>query len=481
MRGLGCLPKRWVHPVVTRDNRIVEKKSKSLWNDLEKASAKHNSITFNCNSWKTHCVFEGGEEDFKVLAFTSVEVSKDVDAIKVEELIGSLQTFEMKIDPQQKHKGIALKESKGINAASDCPIGARSLNMRIPNLLRLILIKNQATDKEKRNWALSRDEYFNFRAAHWVILHEMLYRALPPNIIMWSHHFLSFSISNDKSSVTAKAKNLQTDEITEIVGDLLIAADGCMSAIRQRFLPDLKLRYSGYCAWRGVIDFLDNENCDTLINLHNSYPELRRCIYFDLGVGTHSVFYELKNKRINWIWYINQPEPELKANSMTMKVSSAMIQKMHEDAEKVWVPALAKVMKETKEPFINMIYDMDPLEQLYFDNVVLVGDAAHPTTPHGLRSTNMSILDAEVLGKCLKQWGGNNLSLALKQFQSARLPIVSKQVLHSRRMGRIKQGLALPDRRTFCPKTATPEECQELQQRNMPFFSDTAAVLVNPT
>lgn len=117
---------------------------------------------------------------------------------------------------------------------------------------------------------------------------------------------------------------------------------------------------------------------------------------------------------------------------MTMKVSDDMIRKMHQEAEKIWDPALVRVVKETEEPFINVIYDSDPLEQLFWDNVVLVGDAAHPTTPHGLRSTNMSLLDAAVLGACLDKWGREKLELALEEYQSTRLPVVAKQVLHSR-------------------------------------------------
>lgn len=161
-----------------------------------------------------------------------------------------------------------------------------------------------------------------------------------------------------------------------------------------------------------------------------------------------------------------------------MKVSSEMVHKMHQEAEKVWIPELAGVMKETKDPFINFIYDSDPLEQIFWDNVVLVGDAAHPTTPHGLRSTNMSILDAAVLGKCLAKWGFENLQSALREYQSIRLPVVSKQVLHARRMGRIKQGLHLPDREPFDWRTATSEDCQDLQQQNMPFFNDVPMILM---
>ncbi|CAK9176319.1 unnamed protein product [Ilex paraguariensis] len=345
--------------------------------------------------------------------------------------------------------------------------------------LPLTIDQNQVTYGEKKiSQTLTRDDNFNFRAAYWADLHGLLYNALPEDIFLWGHLFLSFCMPDDKTSVKVKTKVLQTGGIVDIIGDLLIAADGCLSSIRQSFLPDLKLRYSGYCAWRGVLDFADNENSEAIVSINKAYPDLGRCLYFDLSSGTHSVFYELSNKRMNWIWYINQPEPQVKGNSVTMKVSSDMIEKMHNAAEKVWVPELMKVIKETKEPFLNVIYDSDPLEQIFWDNVVLIGDAAHPTTPHGLRSTNMSILDAAVLGKCLEKWGVENLKSALEEYQSTRLPVILKQVLHSRRLGRIKQGLILPDRKPFDPKNTCPEDCQELQQKNMPFFADVPFELI---
>lgn len=167
----------------------------------------------------------------------------------------------------------------------------------------------------------------------------------------------------------------------------------------------------------------------------------------------------------------------MQGNSVTMRVSNDMIKNMHEEAEKVWLPEFVKVIKETKEPFINAMYDCDPLKQIFWSNVVLIGDAAHPTTPHGLRSTNMSILDAMVLGKSLEKWGVEGLLSALEEYQTVRLPVTSKQVLHSRQLGRIKQGLALPDREPFNPKTASPQDCQELQQKTTPFFADLPSLV----
>jgi hypothetical protein len=43
------------------------------------------------------------------------------------------------------------------------------------------------------------------------------------------------------------------------------------------------------------------------------------------------------------------------------------------------------VSQATQEPFINAIFDREPLKQLVWGRVALLGEAAHPTTPHGLR------------------------------------------------------------------------------------------------
>lgn len=95
--------------------------------------------------------------------------------------------------------------------------------------------------------------------------------------------------------------------------------------------------------------------------------------------------------------------------TMTMKVNSDMIEKMYQEAEKVWVAKFVRVTKETKDRFLNATDDCDPLEQIFYDNVVLIRDVAHPPTPHNLINTNMSIVDIAVLGKCLEKQGVENL------------------------------------------------------------------------
>ncbi|XP_040381405.1 aurachin C monooxygenase/isomerase [Oryza brachyantha] len=350
--------------------------------------------------------------------------------------------------------------------------------------LPLAVDLNRATDSgTKAARTLTRDEGFNFRAAHWGDLHRRLHEALPADAVtvLWGHQFLSFEAPGGdgeagERGVVATARVLRTGETVEIAGDLLVAADGCTSAIRRQFLPELKLRYSGYCAWRGVFDFTGKEGCATMVGIRKAYPELGSCLYFDLAYKTHAVLYELPKNRLNWLWYINGEEPELTGSSVTMKVSDAMVAEMTEEAGRVWCPELARLIEETAEPFVNVIYDADPLPRLSWagGRVALVGDAAHPTTPHGLRSTNMSIVDARVLGRCLARWGqGAPPRRALAEYEAARRPVVAAQALHARRLGRLKQGLAVDgDEKVFDARTVTEEEeeVSQLRQSSIPYF-----------
>ena len=50
---------------------------------------------------------------------TAIEESKDVDSLKIDELVGSLQTFEMTLVSPRKAKGIALKAIKEGSLSSE--------------------------------------------------------------------------------------------------------------------------------------------------------------------------------------------------------------------------------------------------------------------------------------------------------------------------------------------------------------------------
>lgn len=65
--------------------------------------------------------------------------------------------------------------------------------------------------------------------------------------------------------------------------------------------PRLGCRYSGYCAWRGVVR--DSEAPEAAAAARRAYPELGSALYFEMSEQrTHAVLYELPGQRLNWLW-----------------------------------------------------------------------------------------------------------------------------------------------------------------------------------
>ncbi len=61
-------------------------------------------------------------------------------------------------------------------------------------------------------------------------------------------------------------------------------------------------RYSGYCAWRGVVT--DSEAPEAAAAVRKAYSDMGSAIYFDIAGGTHGVLYELPRQRLNWLWWV---------------------------------------------------------------------------------------------------------------------------------------------------------------------------------
>jgi hypothetical protein len=72
---------------------------------------------------------------------TTIEESKDLEEMKIEELVGSLQTYELSLPPVKKLKNIALKASKKKLEASsedDFEDADKALAMLAKNFRRLM-------------------------------------------------------------------------------------------------------------------------------------------------------------------------------------------------------------------------------------------------------------------------------------------------------------------------------------------------------
>ncbi|KAK9828478.1 hypothetical protein WJX72_000211 [[Myrmecia] bisecta] len=294
-----------------------------------------------------------------------------------------------------------------------------------------------------RRQEVFRDDHYNHRSTHWSDIHNMLMEPLPEGLLLLGHTVTGFEQLGGSKRVRVTAVVNATKEQKSYECDVMVAADGSMSDTRAKLVPGASRRYSGYCAWRGVLsaaEDLSPAEQETVSRVRAAYPGLGHTLYFELAQQTHAVLYELPRQRLNWLWYVNQPEPKLTGHSVTVRADEAAIHRMHQNAEQTWTPELAQLMRETSAPFVNAIFDREPLSQFVWGRAVLVGEAAHPTTPHGLRSTNMAIADAGELERCFTAHK-DDLDAALAEFNKARVSETAKEVLYSRYLGQLKQGL----------------------------------------
>ena len=92
---------------------------------------------------------------------TAIEESKDVDEIKVQELIGSLQTYELSLPNQRKSKSLALKtinERIEAHDSSGEDVVEKDVAYLAKNFQKFMKFKNNGKFGDKGKFMSSRKE-----------------------------------------------------------------------------------------------------------------------------------------------------------------------------------------------------------------------------------------------------------------------------------------------------------------------------------
>ena len=97
---------------------------------------------------------------------TAIEESKDLDEIKVQELIGSLQTYELSLLNQRKGKSLALKtinERVEAHGSSDEDVVEKNVAYFAKNFRKFLKFKNSGKFGNKGKFTSSRKEKKDFK------------------------------------------------------------------------------------------------------------------------------------------------------------------------------------------------------------------------------------------------------------------------------------------------------------------------------
>ncbi|WP_128543544.1 FAD-dependent monooxygenase [Larkinella soli] len=198
--------------------------------------------------------------------------------------------------------------------------------------------------------------------------------------------------------------------------DHLLVADGIHSPIRQQLLPDSMPRFAGYTCWRAVID---GSGLD-LKEASETWGRRGR-------VG----LVPLADQKLYWFACVNAPAKDPRFRRFSVEDLRRQFEGYHDPIPQV----LARTRNENL--LWNDIMDLKPLRRYAFGNLLLMGDAAHATTPNMGQGACQAIEDAVILADELSR--SKDVPEAFRRFEQRRLKRTHYIVETSRRIGQVAQ------------------------------------------
>ncbi|GAA4800495.1 FAD-dependent monooxygenase [Olivibacter ginsenosidimutans] len=210
-----------------------------------------------------------------------------------------------------------------------------------------------------------------------------------------------------------EAYRLTFEDNSDTICHYVIGADGIHSNTRKFIHPHSEVRFSGYVCWRAVTDN-----------------------YFDIKKGSETWG---KNGRVGIVpladnkiyWYVCLNSKEQKISTLTKDDLAKRFIDYHE-------PIYPLINSTTEKSLIyNPIIDLKPQNTYTKQGVLLIGDAAHATTPNLGQGACQTIEDVATLYQLMQQ--AKDLQTAFKLFEKKRLKRTHFIVNTSWKMGKIAQ------------------------------------------
>ncbi|OWJ93393.1 salicylate 1-monooxygenase [Pseudomonas sp. A46] len=187
-------------------------------------------------------------------------------------------------------------------------------------------------------------------------------------------------------------------------GDLLIAADGIKSALRNHVLEGIGAapaapRFTSTCAYRGMIDSLRLREAYRAAGVDEHLVDVPQMY---LGLDGHILTFPVKQGRIiNVVAFISdrsRPDPQWPADAPWVREAS---QREMLDAFAGWGDAARVLLECIPAPTHWALHDLAELPGYVHGRVALIGDAAHAMLPHQGAGAGQGLEDAWFLARLL--------------------------------------------------------------------------------
>lgn len=231
---------------------------------------------------------------------------------------------------------------------------------------------------------------------HRADLLSILASTLPADAVRAGHKCIGFE--QDTSTCRLAFENGES-----VDADVVIAADGIQSVLKQYVAEPSDPIHSGSVAYRGLLR----------TELLAFWPEGVSRLW--MGDGKHFLVYPVRRgELLNYVGFV--PSPEETRESWSAPGDPAKLA----EAFRGWDPDVEVLLSKVESTFWWGLYDREPLTRWTSGRLALLGDAAHPMLPHVGQGANLAIEDGVALAEILSDADASTVSSALVAFEELR-------------------------------------------------------------
>ncbi|EJU02893.1 FAD/NADP-binding domain-containing protein [Dacryopinax primogenitus] len=251
---------------------------------------------------------------------------------------------------------------------------------------------------------------------------EFLFNAITKRGIPVQFNKKAVDVSQDADKVT-----VVFEDGTKADGDLLVGADGLHSTIRNVLFGKDEVTYMGLVQIGGFSP------------IPEFFKSWKPTLFSGYGNGAHFLSSPINDSQIGWSITIGQAVearedwPRLNLEETKTMVNALPVAQWGHGTKDI----LAGATFATKFG----LYERPILPVWHKGRIVLVGDAAHPTSPHLGQGSNQALEDCYHLVRVLlkaEPWTDASLEAAFSEYEGIRIHIVQKSVGQAKKEGELR-------------------------------------------
>jgi salicylate hydroxylase len=228
-------------------------------------------------------------------------------------------------------------------------------------------------------------------------LHRVLVAAVSPGNLRLRSRVVGVAEQGDGAEVLLEGGE-------RILADLVVAADGIRSALRQQLVGADDPVFAGTVVYRGIVPF------ERVAELHPDFVNR-----YWLGARRHAVSYRVGMGRLLALNLgVQRPEPAQESWTLEAPPEEALAY------FEGWDETLRERIRRCETVLRGAVYVRRALEHWSFGPITLLGDAAHAMEPFQAQGAAQAVEDAYVLAECLGT-EPDDIPLALRRYEEIRI------------------------------------------------------------